>query len=75
MSVVSTTDKGNVTVTAVEEADELFEGILVSDLQFVGPANGPPAASELASLTAPRTAADANPGIQPASIPAVRERP
>lgn len=75
MSVVSTTDKGTVTVNAVEEADELFEGILVSDLQFVGSANGPPAASELASLTAPRTAADANPGIQPASIPSVRERP
>ncbi|MEI8381926.1 MAG: serine/threonine-protein kinase [Planctomycetota bacterium] len=75
MSVVSTNEKGAATVTAVEEADELFEGILVSDLQFVGPANGPPAASELASLTAPRKSADANPGIEPTSIPSVRRLP
>ena len=75
MSVTGTNEKGIVTVKTVDEADELFEGILVSDLQFTGPISGPPADSELASLTAPRKATDANPGIDPKSIPATGRLP
>ncbi|MFO1045316.1 MAG: serine/threonine-protein kinase [Planctomycetaceae bacterium] len=75
MSVTGTNEKGSVTVKTVDEADELFEGILVSDLQFAGPISGPPADSELASLTAPRKATDANPGIDPKTIPATGRLP
>lgn len=74
MAVVShSTADNRDTVTPVEEADEHFEGILVSELQFAGPAQGPTENSELESLTAPRSANDANPGIDPTLIPSAGE--
>lgn len=47
----------------VLDADEQFEGIVVSDLQFAGPVAGSTENSRLQNLTAPRSSAAAQPGI------------
>jgi hypothetical protein len=57
----------------VVEADEQFEGLIASDLEFVGPASMDSAASELKHLSAPRSShQSALPGVDPAQLPNFR---
>lgn len=58
--------------THVVDADEQFEGLVVSELQFKGKASGPVSDSQLEHLTAPRSAADQSPGIAASKLPAIR---
>lgn len=55
--------------TAID-ADDQFEGIVVSDLTFVGPSSGPTSHSRLENLTAPRSSAQQRPGIDVSQLPA-----
>ncbi len=61
----------------VADADEQFEGIVVSELVFAGPSSGPTSNSRLDRLTAPRSSADADarPGIDTSRLPAIRLKP
>ncbi len=52
------------------DADEQFEGLVVSDLQFRGDAQGPVANSRLNKMTAPRSSSAGFPGIDPEHLPA-----
>lgn len=52
------------------DADEQFEGLVVSDLQFRGDARGPVAHSRLSKMTAPRSSTAEFPGIDPDHLPA-----
>jgi hypothetical protein len=54
---------------AAIDADDQFEGIVVSDLTFVGPSSGPTSHSRLENLTAPRSAAQQRPGIDVSQLP------
>ena len=51
------------------EADEQFEGIVISELQFEGPADELPDHSRLRNLTAPRSSAAPRPGVQVDRLP------
>jgi len=61
----------------IVDADEQFEEIVISDLQFKGPSAGPTTNSRLDKMTAPRSSAAGFPGINPDQLPvrqvAVRE--
>ena len=59
----------------VADADEQFEGIVVSELVFAGPASASTGNSRLERLTAPRSSADARPGIDTTRLPAIRLKP
>jgi hypothetical protein len=54
--------------TAID-ADDQFEGIVVSDVTFVGPSNGPTSHSRLENLTAPRSSAQQRPGVDVSQLP------
>lgn len=51
------------------DADEQFEGLVVSDLQFQGDAHGPVVNSRLHKMTAPRSSAAGFPGVDPEHLP------
>ena len=57
----------------VIEADEQFEGLIASDLEFAGPASVDSTASELKLLSAPRSSNQtALPGVEPVRLPIFR---
>jgi hypothetical protein len=58
----------------VADADEQFEGIAVSELEFAGPSSGPTGNSRLERFTAPRSDANARPGIDTNRLPAIRQK-
>lgn len=54
----------------LSEADEQFEGLIASDLEFAGPSTHEAAASQLVRLSAPRSSQETTlPGIDPARLP------
>ncbi len=55
----------------VADADEQFEGIVVSELLFKGRATGPTGNSHLENLS-PRSAADTLPGVETSRLPAIK---
>ena len=56
--------------TPVADADEQFEGLIASDLEFDGPLSEAVAASRLVQLSAPRSSNNADlPGVDPARLP------
>jgi eukaryotic-like serine/threonine-protein kinase len=59
----------------VPDADEQFQGLVVSDLEFAGQAGGAASQSQLVRLSAPRSSTDASvPGIDPALLPSNSEK-
>ena len=64
--VVTDPTRGTIPVT---NADEQFESLLASELDFAGPASGPNADSRLIRLAAPRSSPSASlPGVDPTSL-------
>lgn len=54
---------------AIADADEQFEGIVVSELIFAGAINGSVGQSRLENLTAPRSSAQKPPGVDVTQLP------
>jgi eukaryotic-like serine/threonine-protein kinase len=55
---------------AIDDADEQFEGIVASDLEFAGSWDGAPKNSQLIRMTAPRSSsAHAFPGVDAGKLP------
>ena len=63
--VVTDPARGTIPIP-VTNADEQFESLLASELDFAGPASGPNADSRLIRLAAPRSSPSASlPGFDP----------
>lgn len=58
----------------IADADEQFEGIIVSDLIFAGSLNGSASQSRLENLTAPRSSAQRPPGVDVSQLPSETPR-
>jgi serine/threonine protein kinase len=54
---------------SIADADEQFEGIVVSELIFAGAIKGPIGQSRLENLTAPRSSAQKRPGVDVSQLP------
>ncbi|HEY4260566.1 MAG TPA: serine/threonine-protein kinase [Schlesneria sp.] len=57
-------------IRAIADADEQFEGIVVSELIFAGAIKGSIVQSRLENLTAPRSSAQKPPGVDVSQLPA-----
>lgn len=79
LNLLATIDSGESgsttgTVTPVDDSDGQFEGIVVSEFTFAGPASVSISNSHLESLTAPRSSSDRQPGVDVSRLPVVRIR-
>ena len=73
LKLLTVTDSSRGKPAATVEADEQFEGLIASDLEFVGPATDEAGASELKHLSAPRSSNQAAmPGVDPTRLPSFR---
>ena len=73
LEMLTVSDPSSGKPVTVTEADEQFEGLIASDLEFAGPASVDSAASELKLLSAPRSSNQAAmPGVDPTRLPIFR---
>ncbi|MEK6261380.1 MAG: protein kinase [Planctomycetota bacterium] len=73
LRLLTVTDPSHGKPAVTVEADDLFEGLIASDLDFAGPASAEAGASELRHLSAPRSSNQAAlPGVDPARLPIFR---
>ena len=71
LELLTVSDPSRGKPVTVVEADEQFEGLIASDLEFAGPAPAETAASELRQMSAPRSSTTL-PGVDPTRLPAFR---